>query len=650
MGRTALSLLRASMRIPGLELIVFVLLMLLKLYLFDESINVRNMRMGLDDVIVATGTLGLIVCWTLWLSRRVRLIVLVALHLVLTVILYADLLYFRYFQDLISIPVLLQAGQVGALGDSIGSLLETRDLLLFADWPLSIALALRVLMRRQRAVRAAAETPRWRTAALRVSLSLVVCSISLALVFVPIQIAKRTWAQGLFVGIWWNVSLYNVTGLFGFHGYDAYVYAKKAIGRQQLPEPELLETARWLEEHRSRTSPPQDDALFGAYRGANIVMVQAEAFQSFLIGRSYMDQVITPNLNALLEESAYFPDFYHQTAQGRTSDADFAAQCSLQPLPTGSVFIRYAQHAYSCLPGVLKDNGYDTAVYHAYDGGFWNRNVMYNTMGYAHYYNRSDYVMDEPLGWTVGDRSFFRQSTEKMAQMSNPSYSFLITLTSHHPYPMPKNHHTLALGELEGTMFGDYLQSVHYVDQALGSFVENLKQRGMWERSIFVFYGDHDNSIRDWQPFETFLGEELSELRRERLQRQVPLIVHTPDGGLAGEYPGGGQLDIAPTLLHLLGIDTGEPFMLGAPLLTAQPPQERMVVFRNGAYATDSHYYTPAADGIPEHGVCYSLATGEPTPADACADQAAEARAQLLHSDRIINYNLLPRLRELREQ
>lgn len=198
MGRT-LSLLRASVRIPGLELIVFILLMLLKLYLFDESINVRNMRMGLDDVIVATGTLGLIVCWTLWLPRRVRLIVLVALHLVLTVILYADLLYFRYFQDLISIPVLLQAGQVGALGDSIGSLLEPRDLLLFADWPLSIALALRVLLRRQRAIRAATDGPRWRTVALRLSLSVVVCAISLTLVFVPIQIAKRTWAQGLFV-------------------------------------------------------------------------------------------------------------------------------------------------------------------------------------------------------------------------------------------------------------------------------------------------------------------------------------------------------------------------------------------------------------------------------------------------------------------
>ncbi|WP_020616958.1 LTA synthase family protein [Paenibacillus daejeonensis] len=635
-------------RLRGAELPFFILLLLIKLALFDHAIHVRNMRMGPDDVIVAAGTLGLLSFWTLWLSQRARILALIILHLLLTCILYADLIYFRYFQDLISIPVLMQAGQIGALGESIGSLLQARDIWLFADWPLLITLGIWLLLGRQSSRGILVQTPQplLHKALLRVSLSLIVFALSLALVFVPIQIAKRTWAQGLFVGIWWNVSLYNVTGLFGFHGYDAYQYVKQELSKSELPENQLAETSQWLKEHRLRTAASMDDALFGAYKEHNVIMVQAEAIQSFMIGRTYNGQTITPFLNELTQASAYFPDFYHQTAQGRTSDADFAAQCSMQPLPTGSVFIRYAQQDYSCLPGVLRDNGFSTSVYHAYDGGFWNRNVMYHTMGYDTYYNRNDFLVDEPLGWSVGDRSFFRQSVQKMTAQRQPFYSFLITLSSHHPYSLPASYKTLDLGALNGTMFGDYLQSVHYVDQAFRSFTDELKTAGLWENSIVVFYGDHDNSIRDWSPFETFLGHSLSELQRERIQRQVPLLIHLPDGSLAGTYPGGGQLDLAPTLLHLLGIRTEETFMLGAPLLTAQPLPERTVVFRNGAFATADRYFIPAGDGVVEHGTCYSLPDGKTIDATACGEAAVQARAQLTHSDRIITHNLFPRLRE----
>ena len=648
MGRFAARYTSVLGRLRGAELPFFILLLLVKLALFDQAIHVRNMRMGPDDVIVAIGTLGLLSFWTLWLSPRARLLALITLHLVLTCILYADLIYFRYFQDLISIPVLMQAGQVGALGESIGSLLQAQDIWLFADWPILITLGIWLLLRWHSSSRFQPQPPqpRLHKALLRLSLSLIVFALSLALVFVPIQIAKRTWAQGLFVGIWWNISLYNVTGLFGFHGYDAYQYVKQELRKTELPENQLAETSQWLNEHRLRTAAPVNDALFGAYKGDNLIMVQAEAIQSFMIGRTYNGQAITPFLNELSQSSAYFPDFYHQTAQGRTSDADFAAQCSMQPLPTGSVFIRYAQHDYSCLPGILRENGYLTSVYHAYDGGFWNRNVMYHTMGYDTYYNRNDFLVDEPLGWSVGDRSFFRQSVHKMTAQRQPFYSFLITLSSHHPYSLPPSYKSLDLGELNGTMFGDYLQSVHYVDQAFRSFTEELKTAGLWDNSILVFYGDHDNSIRDWSPFETFLGNGLSELQRERIQRQVPLLIHLPDGSLAGTYAGGGQLDIAPTLLHLLGIRSDDAYMLGTPLLTSQPLSERMVVFRNGAFATTDRYFLPAGDGMVEHGTCYSLPDGKTIDASACAEAAVQARQQLTHSDRIITHNLIPRLRE----
>ncbi|RXZ82331.1 LTA synthase family protein [Paenibacillaceae bacterium] len=666
------------MRSGILELIIFISLLLNKLYLFDKSIAIPNMRMGADDVIIAVGTLGLISCWTLLLPVRGRMVALTVLNLILTLILYADLVYFRYFQDLISVPVLLQAGQVGALGDSIGSLLAMSDLRFFADLPFVMAIAVYFLLRKCQARMGAASNSsnasivgsvssstndsigvtmrarsrrrsfRWRSLLARTMLLAVIAGVSLALVVMPINHAKRTWAQGLFVGIWWNVSLYNVTGLFGFHGYDIYQYAKQQwFSDNTLPEEQMDEIAAWLDEHGERRASLESDKLFGAYSGSNVIMIQAEAMQNFMIGQTYQGQEITPHLNRLVEQSVYFSQFYHQTAQGRTSDADFAAQCSMLPLPTGSVFIRYAHNTFDCLPGILSSNGFETSISHAYEAGFWNRNAMYATMGYNHYYSKKDFTLDEPLGWTLGDKSFFRQTADRMLEHSQPFYSFLITLTSHHPYPLPASQQPLKLGELDGTMFGDYLQAVHYTDAALGELVEKLKEDGLWDKTMLLYYGDHDNSVRDWEPFELFLDRPLSELEREQMVRQVPLLVHLPDNAYAGtSMQVGGQVDLAPTILHLLGISTKNKAMLGTPLLTEQPLADHTVIFRNGAYAQNERYFIPSSDGLLENGRCFQTMDGSETNLEACLPGAEQARQELANSDLTITYDVLAKLRK----
>ena len=326
------------------------------------------------------------------------------------------------------------------------------------------------------------------------------------------------------------MSLYNVTGVIGFHGYDIYRYANEHwLSDNSVPVESKNEAKQWFAERGNERKQLESDPLFGKYKGKNVIMVQLEAFQNFVIGQKINGQEVTPNINKLLGESMYFKNFYHQTAQGRTSDADMAANASLQPLITGSVFIRYAQHQYDSMPSTLKDNGYTTSVFHAYDGGFWNRNAMYKTLKYDTFYSKKSFKIDEPLGWSLGDTSFFRQSVDIIKKQKQPFYSFLITLSSHHPYTLPESYQILNVGDFKGTIFGDYLEAIHYVDASVGKLVEQLKAEGLWDNSIFLFYGDHDNSIRDWKPFETFLGKPLSELDRLNILKQVPFVVHLPN-------------------------------------------------------------------------------------------------------------------------
>lgn len=632
----------------GADVLLFFITMLAKLILFNETLNVRYMGLSFDDVVIAIGTLALAAFWTLLLPFRARIIALVALNIVLTVILYADLVYFRYFQDIISVPVLLQAGQVGALGESIATLLSPSDLLYFADWPIILAFALYAMVTGRAERTALMDRHRKRRVWMRTTAAVLVFAVGFTMVFVPISDAKRTWAKGLFGANWWNVSLYNVIGLYGFHAYDVYTFAKRQVSGRSLPPEDIEETGDWFATRGSLRQALEKDALFGAYGGRNVIMIQVEALQNFVIERTWNGQAITPHLNALLKESVYFDRFYHQTSQGRTSDADFTAHCSQQPLPSGSVFIRYADHTFDCVPSALKAEGYGTTVFHAYDGGFWNRNAMYERMAYDKFYSKKHFTLDEPLGWSLGDMSFFRQSADMITRQEQPFYSFLITLTSHHPYKLPSSKVTFDAGEFAGTEFGDYLASIHYTDAALGSFIDRLREEGLLDDTVLLLYGDHDNSIRDWSYYERMLGRELNVIERQQLLMQVPFIVRLPDGAHAGEQREdvGGQIDIAPTILHLLGIESGRLTMAGMPLLTAAPPESsRHVVFRNGSFTDGRVYYLPSA-AAKSGSACFEAASGRPLQAEACEAGVHYAESELRASANAVEFNLIEAFRQ----
>ncbi|MFF2481544.1 LTA synthase family protein [Paenibacillus sp. NPDC058071] len=643
-------------RLKAVDLLLFWIVIMLKILWFDQLLDIPNMRMDDYDKYVAAGTLGIVSFWTIWLPTRGRIVALAIVNVLLSFLMYADIIYYRYFQDLISVPVLMQASQVDSLGESIGTLLEAADFWLLADWIIVIPFAVYTIWRGGADLRDTFGADRrkagWRQWAVRVALGVAIGVMGTNMAIGHISEARRTWAIGLFENNWWSLSLYNVTGVVGFHGYDVYRYAKQHwLGTEQVSAEAADEIRQWTEERADGRHHLEQASSFGAYKGSNVLLVQVEALQNFMIDRSIGGEEITPNLNRLVKESAYFDQFYHQTSQGRTSDADFLANCSLQPLASGSVFIQYASHTFNCLPQTLSDNGYETTVHHAYDGGFWNRNTMYPSMGYDHFYSKKHFELDEPIGWSLGDRSFFRQSMDRIDGQQQPFYAFMITLSTHHPFTMPESERKLAVGELEGTMMGDYLQSVHYADAALGELVESLKQKGLWDKTIFALYGDHDNSIKDWELFERFLEQPLNDLERQMILKQVPFIVHLPDGAYAGtQTQVGGQLDVTPTLLHLLGISTADQTLLGTPLLTANKSGNdgKLIVQRNGAFTDGKLYFLPSSDGIAANGACWSVSDNEIIDTAKCLPYVEAAAEELAKSDQIVNNDLIPQFIESR--
>ncbi|ANS73816.1 phosphoglycerol transferase [Paenibacillus yonginensis] len=660
--------------------LLFLIVMVLKLWYLHTHLHARYIDMNKTDFVIAMGSLMLVSFWTLWLSVRAEIIALLVLDLLLTALIYSDLVYYRYFQDFITVPVLLQAGQVGELGDSIKSLLHSSDLRFAADWIALIVLfpIYKILRRRRRASYRVQAAP-WKMASpspslssvhsysangsagsnrghkglkgkglketlLRLSSGLAAFILGLALTLGPIKSYTSTWAAGLFTGNYWSMSLYNVTGLLGFHFYDIYRFAKDHIGGDPLTAQEKEEMKQWFA--AAGQSRDVRNATFGAYKGSNVIVIQTEALMNFMIGKQIGGQEVTPNLNKLQQTSLYFSNYYHQTGQGRTSDADFASNGSLHPLPSGSVATRFADHKFDVMPQILKEeDGYHAFAFHAYDSSFWNRLTMYNSMGYDRFFSKKDYQMDEPLGWSLGDKSFFKQSLGMLSEEQQPFYAFMITLTSHHPYTLPEKVQTLDVGSFKGTIFGDYLEAVHYVDEAIGELIDQMKAEGLWDNTILCIYGDHDNSVADQADYEKFLGRSLNELDMHKIMNQVPLFIHLPDDKLAGTYAEAeGQLDLAPSLLHLLGISTADKYMMGNNMFDGNP--NHLVVLRTGAFTDGRVHYIPSPDGLFENGSCYSEESGEKVAIGSCRAGSEEAQKRLQISDEVITYDLIRQLEQ----
>ncbi|WIV20623.1 LTA synthase family protein [Paenibacillus polygoni] len=640
-----------------LPYLLFLIIMILKLRYFHDELNARDIDMSRTDYIIAAGSLLIVSFWVLWLPVRIRIFTLSLLNLLLTGIIFADLVYYRYFGDFITVPVLLQTGQVGSLGDSIRSLIYSSDLWFFIDL---ILLAIGGLFyvihlyRKSRKNRSSLYAVQKQKTTQQVSKRSRFVSGVLALVLGivltvgPIQHSSKTWAAGLFEGNWWNMTLYNVTGLLAFHGYDVYRYNKERMNSQApVSHEQLEETTAYFSEKQEEARQATSAETFGKYKGKNVIIVQVEAFMNFVIGKEIGGEEITPHFNNLMKESLYFKNFYHQTGQGRTSDADFVTNISLHPLPTGSVFVRYPDHEYDALSSILGSEGYHTAAYHAYESSFWNRYMMYKNMGYDEFKNRNNYIMNEAVGWSLGDKSFFKQSVDYITeeQLKNPApfYSFMTTLTSHHPYGLPASLRELNTDSLGKSMMGNYLQSIHYVDAALGELVEQLKKEGLWDDTLLVVYGDHDNSIKEKADYETFLGTSLSDLEMHQIMNQVPLLMHLPDGDQAGIYlEPAGQIDIAPTVLHLLGISTEDNYLMGSDLLSTS---KRMTVLRSGAFANRDLVYIPSEDRRFENGSCYEMPAGKQTDIQACKPSYEKSKLELSISDQLITHNLIHKLR-----
>lgn len=308
--------------------------------------------------------------------------------------------------------------------------------------------------------------------------------------------------------------------------------------------------------------PFSEHRTFGLAENRHVFTIQVESLQEFTINQTIDGQEITPNLNKLLKESAYFNNVYQQIGAGNTSDAEWIMHTSLYPEGMDPTVNVIKNSEIPSLVRTLKRNGYGAATYHADDITYWSRDILYPVLGFDYMYTGNEIPQEKEIGFGPADEVLFNyvvSQLPKQLKTHERMYSNIITLTSHTPFEMPEEFELLNLpDDYEGTYVGNYLQSVRYVDEQIGAFINQLKKLGIYDHSILLIYGDHSGlhgapvTEKDEQILQKILGHKYNQQDRFT----VPVLFTAPGIFNDETYSRlGGQIDLMPTLLNLLGIE-----------------------------------------------------------------------------------------------
>ncbi|MEL1135542.1 LTA synthase family protein [Desulfitobacterium sp. THU1] len=502
--------------------------------------------------------------WATWL-----------LSATLSIILIADLVYFRGFGDYINLHLLKQIGNLEDLGGTIFSLFFIQDIFFVLD----CVLGLFILLKKKGLGKGISRQIPW---------FMMFCVLAVGFIYSAhyrYDLAENGENQMVFRICWAPTDTMRNLSPLGYHFYDNYVYLKENQ-TLELTQEQQEDIQAWFAQNQEDT--PSNE-LKGIFAGQNLILLQVESLENFVVGQSFENQEITPTLNRLLKNSIYFPNFYEQVWNGTTSDAELLGNASVYPVRRGSTFFRYPLNEYYSLPMLLAEKGYTTRASHPDNAGYWNWVEALTSIGYANTLDITDFHEDEKIGLGLSDGSFLRQMLPVVGGEKQPFLDYIITMSSHGPFDLPAQYRELKIDpQIDKTKLGGYFQSIHYTDQQIGAFLDSLEQKGVLDNTVVVIYGDHGG-------IHKYYNSELASIQPQEEwwsvdDHKVPFIIYKKGMDAQVIETTGGQIDILPTVAYLMGIED-EAYAqkaLGRNLLTTE---RDYVVLADGTFIGDSEEF-----------------------------------------------------------
>lgn len=569
-------------------------------------------------VISMAFTMGLYMCLARSKSKH-KVLIFSIVYLALSIFMFADVMYFNYYNQTVSIAQLWQVKNVAKVPKSFVATFIPLSIFLLLDIPFVL------YSFKQKTIECTSRINRKRrNHIVRTAVSII------AVLVVIINPAKSE-----------SIAKVTCDEFFMNHVCDVFNNTVGVLAKHLLPEDEVLDMIN------KNTTVVKGNNLNGIAKGKNLIVVQLEAYQDFLINAEYNGFELSPNLNDLINsDTLYFDNYYSNIGKGNTVDAEFSSMNSLYPVIEREIYTLYQTNHFDGLPWKLKDNGYNTFAVHGYEGAFWNREEAYPYQGIDNFYSEEVLDQSDIIGLGISDKSMFRQAINIMKNKQQPFFSLIVSLTNHHPFELDESQCMVPIKEEDaGSKLASYLQTAYYTDEAIGEFIGLLKKEGLYDNSVIVFYGDHHGLNKDMDDNDIYMSRFLGKQYDYDEMLNVPLIIHIPGSGVTRTISTvGGQIDFYPTIANLMGLKLDNKYILGQDIVNADKGFVAFTAYMmQGSFITDNVMYEMPRENIFESGRAWNPKTGEELNVDDYKEYYERAIALKEASSQILKQDMIPR-------
>lgn len=555
------------------------ILVLLKSFLFYNNTIAIDEPLELETVIGTVAFITVVVCFICVLPNRVRAISTIVVNILFSILLFSDNIYYTYSNSVLSVAQITNLQYGEEILSTLPVVIQIKQILYFID---IIILAMLFICKIFKIEKKSKKTKKQIIAKVIIGIVglIIFCLIGVKYVEKGKQKSYNK-----------DMQIREAT-IFGYHISDIDNVINIKAQTKYKKYDNMNEDYKALKDEYQTKYGEEKYGFQGILENKNIIILQLESVQEFVVNKQINGKEITPNLNKFINENIKISDMNMQS-YSTTADSEHSVITSIYPMENGMSFSKYYTNTYDDLFKIFNKANYHTSYMHGNYPYFWNRGNVYSRFNLNELVLKEQFEdLSENINGDLSDELLYKQAVQKLKNYDNPFISYIVAASSHTPFTLEglqdRSKVSIDVGKYKDTYFGNYLESMNYADYAFGVFIEELKKERLYDDTAILVFGDHNGL--------NMYNEEMIDLLTEINPNitDIDLKLNYTKVACGFKIPGisniqidkpVSKLDIKPTLSYLCNIEDG--FSLGTNIFGNKP----FVSLNNERIISDKYYY-----------------------------------------------------------
>ena len=558
--------------------IIGILVLLKSVFFYNNTIAISE-NVELETIIGTASFIISIMCLICALPNRARVTCGIIVNIFLSILLFGDNVYYIFSNNFLSIAQITNLQYGEEIISTLPMVLKIEQVLYFIDIIIILVLLiLRIVkIEKKKADKKLQLIARISCAIIGMMFFFIVCSNYVE------KGGQKSYNKDLQI---------KEATIFGYHIYDiesAFSISQKS--KYKFKEQMMIDYEALKEEYEIKYGEERYP-FEGILDGKNVIILQLESVQEFVINKKINGMEITPNLNRFLNDNIEFTNM-HMQSYSTTADSEHSTITSIYPMENGMSFSQYYTNTYDNIFRLFNDKGYHTSYMHGNYPYFWNRGNVYGRMKLDELVLMEQFDdISEKINGYLSDELLYKQAVQKMKSYENPFFSYVVAASSHTAFNLEglqdRSKVNIDVGKYNDTFFGNYLEAINYADYAFGVFLNELKENELYDDTAILVFGDH-NGLNMYNEelidFLNYIDPNITDIDLKLNYTRVIWGLKIPEiGSLKIEKPIN-KLDIKPTLAYMCNLD--DKFSLGTNIFKSKD----FVCLNNERIITSRYYY-----------------------------------------------------------